>query len=126
VEPAGFTKVSALGIEEQRVRTILKLKNGGANADQLGHDFRVFVKIRTYEAPNALRVPISALFRRRDQWTVYAVERGRARAVPVKVGQRNTAFAEVLGGLAEGAVVVMHPSDRVADGVRVSPTNEDR
>jgi HlyD family secretion protein len=126
VEPAGFTKVSALGIEEQRVRTILKLKNGGENTDQLGHDFRVFVKIRIYEAPNALRVPISAVFRRRDQWTVYAVERGRARAVPVKVGQRNTAFAEVLGGLTEGAVVVMHPSDRVADGVRVSPTNEDR
>ena len=72
-------------------------------------------------------MPISALFRRRDQWTVY---RRRARPGPrgrrSKIGQRNTAFAEVLRGLAEGAVVVMHPSDRVADGVRVSPTNEDR
>jgi HlyD family secretion protein len=130
VEPAGFTKVSALGIEEQRVRTILKLQasgqGGDTSADQLGHDYRVFVKIKVYEAPNALRVPISALFRRRDQWTVYTVERGRARAVPVKLGQRNTAFAEVLVGLAEGAVVVLHPSDRVADGARVGRTNEDR
>lgn len=130
VEPAGFTKVSALGIEEQRVRTILKLENSsqleGLGAGQLGHDFRVFVKIRVYEAPNALRVPISALFRKRDQWTVYTVEGGRARSVAVKLGQRNTQFAEVLGGLAEGATVVLHPSDRVADGVRVSRTNEDQ
>lgn len=130
VEPAGFTKVSALGIEEQRVRTILKLEargqGGDTSANQLGHDYRVFVKIKVYEAPDALRVPISALFRRRDEWTVYTVERGRARATPVTLGQRNTAFAEVLGGLAEGAVVVLHPSDRVADGTRVSPTSDDR
>jgi HlyD family secretion protein len=126
VEPAGFTKVSALGIEEQRVRTILRLENTSPISDQLGHDFRVFVKIRVYEAPNALRVPISALFRKRDQWTLYTVERGRARSVAVELGQRNTLFAEVLGGLAEGATVVLHPSDRVGDGVRVSPTSEDR
>jgi HlyD family secretion protein len=127
VEPAGFTKVSALGIEEQRVRTILKLEDRAATAaQQLGHDYRVFVKIKVYEAPNAVRVPISALFRRRDRWMVYTVERGRARAVPVTLGQRNTAFAEVLGGLAEGAVVILHPSDRVADSTRVSRTNEDR
>lgn len=134
VEPAGFTKVSALGIEEQRVRTILKLQGSGqgagqggdVSANQLGHDYRVFVKIKVYEAPDALRVPISALFRRRDEWTVYTVERGRARAAPVTLGQRNTAFAEVLGGLAEGAFVVLHPSDRVADGTRVARTNEDR
>jgi HlyD family secretion protein len=134
VEPAGFTKVSALGIEEQRVRTILRLQAAGQGggqsgehgADHLGHDFRVFVRIKVYEAPDALRVPISALFRKRDQWTVYVVERGRARAAPVRIGQRNTAFAEVLGGLSEGAVVVLHPSDRVADGVRVTRTNEER
>jgi HlyD family secretion protein len=127
VEPAGFTKVSALGIEEQRVRTILQLQNSdGGSADQLGHDFRVFVKIKVYEAPNALRVPISALFRKRDQWTVYQVARGRARSVAVRLGQRNTAFAEVLDGLKEGAMVVLHPSDRVAEGVRVTRTNEDR
>jgi HlyD family secretion protein len=134
VEPSGFTKVSALGIEEQRVRTILKLQGGGQDgkeggdqgADHLGHDYRVFVRIEIYETPNALRVPISALFRKRDQWTVYTLEGGRARAVAVSLGQRNTAFAEVLGGLSEGALVVLHPSDRVADGVRVSRIDEDR
>ena len=126
VEPAGFTKVSALGIEEQRVRTILKLQNIGDAADRLGHEFRVVVKINIYESPNALRVPISALFRKRDQWTVYTVEDDRARAVPIEIGQRNTAFAEVLKGLPEGAVVVLHPSDRIVDGVKVVAAGGDR
>jgi HlyD family secretion protein len=126
VEPAGFTKVSALGIEEQRVRTILKLQNPGEAADRLGHEFRVLVKINTYEAPSALRVPISALFRRHDQWTIYAVERGRARAVPVEIGQRNASFAEVLKGPAERTLVVLHPGDRIADGVRVTAANSGR
>jgi HlyD family secretion protein len=119
VEPAGFTKISALGIEEQRVRTILKLENPGEAAERLGHEFRVVVKINIYEARNALRVPISALFRQREQWTVYAVEGGRVRTVPIEIGQRNATFAEVTRGLAEGVAVVLHPSDRVADGVRV-------
>ena len=126
VEPAGFTKVSALGIEEQRVRTVLKLQNAGDATDRLGHEFRVVVKINVYEARSALRVPISALFRKRDQWTVYTVEDGRARSAPIEIGQRNTAFAEVLKGLAEGAVVVLHPSDRIVDGVRVVAASGDR
>lgn len=121
IEPAGFTKVSALGIEEQRVRTILKLQNAEAVADRLGHEFRVFVKINIYESRAALRVPISALFRKRDQWTVYAVERGRARALPVEIGQRNTSFAEILKGVSEGALVILHPSDRIMDDVRIVP-----
>jgi HlyD family secretion protein len=121
VEPAGFTKVSALGIEEQRVRTILRLEPGGEAADRLGHEFHVFVRINVYEAPNALRVPISALFRKRDQWSVYAIEGSRARSVSVEIGHRNASFAEVLSGLSEGAVVILHPSDRVAEGVRVTP-----
>ena len=121
IEPAGFTKVSALGIEEQRVRTILKLEAGAQTADRLGHEFRVFVKISVYETSNALRVPISALFRQRGQWSVYTVERGRARAVQIDIGQRNTSFAEVLTGLSEHAIVILHPNDRVGDGVRVAP-----
>ncbi len=121
IEPAGFTKVSALGIEEQRVRTILKLEAGAQTADRLGHEFRVFVKISVYETSNALRVPISALFRQRGQWSVYTVERGRARAVQIDIGQRNTSFAEVLTGLSEHAIVILHPNDRVGDDVRVAP-----
>jgi len=119
VEPAGFTKVSALGIEEQRVRTILKLQKAEDLADRLGHEFRVFVKIITHQSPNALRLPVSAMFRKGEHWAVYVVERGRARAAVVEIGQRTTGFAEVLKGLPEGATVILHPSDRVGDGVRV-------
>ena len=80
----------------------------------------MFVKIIIHESPDALRVPISALFRKGEQWAVYVIERGRARAVPVEIGHRNTAFAEVLNGVSEGSLVILHPSDRVSDGVRVT------
>jgi HlyD family secretion protein len=120
VEPAGFTKVSALGIEEQRVRAILQLQNAGNSHGKLGHEFRVFAKISIYETAEALRVPTSALFRRREQWAVYVIERGRARFVPVEIAHRNSAFAEVVNGVSEGSLVIVHPSDRVSDGVRVT------
>jgi HlyD family secretion protein len=126
VEPAGFTKISALGIEEQRVRTILKLDNGGEAAERLGHEFRVVARISVYQAASALRVPIGALFRKREQWTVYTVARGRAQPVPVEVGHKNTTFAEVLKGPPEGTVVILHPSDRIADGVRVVAAGVER
>jgi HlyD family secretion protein len=119
VEPAGFTKVSALGIEEQRVRTILKLEEPQGGVGRLGHEFRVFVKIAVYESGRALRVPLGALFRLGDRWAVYSVVRGRARVTPIQIGNRNSAYAEVISGLATGAVVALHPSDRVSDGVRV-------
>lgn len=122
VEPAGFTKVSALGIEEQRVRTILKLHSLGNFADRLGHEFRVFAKITIYQSADALRLPNSALFRKGEQWAVYVVERGLARAVIVEIGQRNMEFAELLKGITEGTPVILHPSDRVIDGVRVLPS----
>jgi HlyD family secretion protein len=119
VEPAGFTKVSALGIEEQRVRTILELDGAARASTRLGHEFRVFVKIDVYDAREALRVPISALFRKGDQWAVFVVERERTRTALVEIGHRNSTFAEVQQGLRKGATVVLHPSDRVSDGVRV-------
>jgi HlyD family secretion protein len=119
VEPAGFTKVSALGIEEQRVRTILKLQNLKNLGDRLGHEFRVFVKITIYQSASALRVPISALFRKGEQWAVYVLDHGVARSVPVDIGQRNMDFAEVVKGLPEGTMVILHPSDRVIDGAKV-------
>lgn len=119
VEPAGFTKVSALGIEEQRVRTVLKLQETNDASARLGHEFRVFMKIHVYEARDALRVPISALFRKGEQWAVFAVKGGRAQTTPIDIGQRNANFAEVTRGLSAGETVVLHPSDRVADGVRL-------
>lgn len=120
VEPAGFTKISALGIEEQRVRVILDLAQDPPA--RLGHDFRVFARITVHRSDNALRVPISALYRRGDKWAVFAAERGRAGTVEIEIGERNATFAEVRNGLSEGARVIVHPSDRVADGVRVEET----
>lgn len=119
VEPAGFLKVSALGIEEQRVRVIIDFTDPPAAWSRLGHDFRVIVHVSVSRADNALNVPVAALFRQRDQWAVFAVKDGRALVRPVEIGQRNSRVAEVLSGLAEGERVVLHPSDRVRDGTAV-------
>jgi HlyD family secretion protein len=123
VEPAGFTKVSALGIEEQRVRIVLRLEGGAEATERLGHEYRVVVRIQVYEKSDALRVPISALFRKGDEWAVFAVDGRRARLTPVGIGQRNTSHAEILRGVREGDTVVLHPSDRIDDGIRVTRVN---
>ncbi len=123
VEPAGFTKVSALGIEEQRVRVVLMPERGTEETDRLGHEYRVVVRIQVYEKLDALRVPISALFRKGDEWAVFTVSDGRARLTPVEIGQRNASYAEVLRGLGEGDTVVLHPSDRIDDAIRVTRVN---
>ena len=102
------------------MRAILQLQNAANSHGRLGHEFRVFAKISIYETADALRVPTSALFRRREQWAVYVIERGRARFVPVEIAHRNTAFADVVNGVAEGSLVILHPSDRVSDGVRAT------
>jgi HlyD family secretion protein len=120
IDPAGFTKVSALGIEEQRVRTIIDLVDPRETWSRLGHEFRVIVHVTTWSAKDVLTVPVSALFRKGDSWTVFAIRNGRARTMTVQIGQRNNRIAEILSGLSEGDQVVLHPSDRVADGVAVS------
>lgn len=117
VDPAGFTKVSALGIEEQRVNTILDIVDDNGKWTELGHDFRVFVRITVWSSPDTLTVPLSALFRRGQDWAVFRAENGGARLTKVEVGQRNTEMAELLSGLSEGDRVVLHPSDKVDDGV---------
>lgn len=119
IEPSGFTKVSALGIEEQRVRVILDIVNGERPPERLGHDYRIFARISTYAAADVVRVPISALFRKGDTWAVFVAERGRAHVAEVEIGERNATFAEVRSGLEVGARVIIHPSDRVAEGIRV-------
>jgi len=119
IEPAGFTKVSALGIEEQRVRTILDFEGAPEVRRRLGHEYRLFVSITTWSADAALRAPLAALFRSGDRWAVFREEAGRARLVPVEVGQRNAEFAEILSGLKPGDAIVLHPSDRVGDGVPI-------
>jgi HlyD family secretion protein len=120
VDPAGFLKVSALGIEEQRVRVTIDFAGPPESWSQLGHEYRVIVHVAIWSADDALTVPISALFRKGDDWAAFAVENGRTRTAIVKIGHRNNRVAEVLGGLAAGSRVVVHPSDRIADDVRVT------
>ena len=120
VDPAGFLKVSALGIEEQRVRTTIDFVDPPETWSRLGHDYRVIVHVTVWKAEQALSVPVGALFRKGDEWAVFAVKDGRARTTVVKIGHRNSRLAEVLSGLAEGDRVVVHPSDRIREGSAVS------
>jgi HlyD family secretion protein len=120
VDPAGSLKVSALGIEEQRVRVTMDFLDLPEVWKRLGHDFRVTVHVTVWNAENVLRVPVAALFRQGEDWAVFSVRDGRARVVKVQLGHRNSRTAEVLSGLSEGDRVVLHPSDRVMEGARVA------
>ncbi|NJL28883.1 MAG: efflux RND transporter periplasmic adaptor subunit [Thermoanaerobaculia bacterium] len=120
VEPSGFTKISALGVEEQRVNVIVDFQDPHAAWEALGDGFRVEIRIVVWERDDVLKVPVSSLFRQGDDWAVFAVGEGKARLGKVEVGQRNDLEAEVLSGLAEGEQVIVHPSDKVTDGVGVA------
>ena len=120
VEPFGFTKVSALGVEEQRVNVIIDLDDDRAAWKAMGDGYRVEVRIAVWEAESVVKVPTSALFREGQQWAVYVVEGGRARSATVQLGQRTNTEAEVLGGLQEGQQVVLHPPDTLTDAARVT------
>jgi HlyD family secretion protein len=120
VDPAGFLKVSALGIEEQRVRVTIDFADPREAWAQLGHDYRVIVHVAVWASDKTLTVPAGALFRSGDAWAVYSIKNGRARTTLVQVGHRNARIAEVVSGLAAGDRVVLHPSDRVKDGIAVA------
>jgi HlyD family secretion protein len=120
VDPAGFVKVSALGIEEQRVRTTIAFAGASEVWSRLGHDYRVIVHVTVWKADQALTVPVGSLFRRGNDWAVFSVRAGRARATLVRIGHRNAQLAEVLSGLSGGDRVVLHPSDRVKEGAAVA------
>jgi HlyD family secretion protein len=120
IDPAAYTKVSALGIEEQRVDAVFDLIEPYEAWQRLGHDYRVMVHIPTWRSETALRLPLGALFRRGNDWHVFRIVDEAAVLTPIAIDHRNNRFAEVVDGLAEGDVVVLHPSDRVADGVKVS------
>jgi HlyD family secretion protein len=116
VEPAAFTKVSPLGVEEQRVNVVVDVEGPAAG---LGDGFRVDARIVVWEGTDLLLVPSGALVRDPEGWTVYTVREGRARRVPLQVGERSGTAAEVRGGLREGDRVIVWPDDRIRDGVRV-------
>lgn len=126
VDPAGFLKVSALGIEEQRVRTTIDFVDSPERWSRLGHDYRVIVHITVWKGENVLSIPVGALFRKGDEWAVFAVKDGRARATVVRIGHRNNRAAEVLSGLDEGDHVIVHPSDRIRNGSAVSQREASR
>lgn len=118
VEPSGFLKVSALGVEEQRVNVIVSLDDPAAAAE-LGDGYRVDVRIAIWRSDAALTVPIGSLFRNGRDWAVFVLEDGRARMRTVEVGQRNNDVAQVLSGVAAGERVVLHPPDTVGDNTRI-------
>lgn len=121
VEPFGFTKVSALGVEEQRVNVVADFVEPRAAFAQLGHGYRATVRVTVSSAPDVVRVPISALFRSGSAWTVFVVENKRARLRRVEIGAMNDDLAEVRRGLAVGEQVILHPGDTIKDGVPVQP-----
>lgn len=118
VEPSAFTKVSALGVEEQRVNVIAHL---ASPEPRLGDRYRVEARIVLWEGEDVIQVPASALFRHGTAWAVFVVDGGRARLREIEVGHLATFDAEIVRGLTVGESVILHPSDRVSDGTRVVP-----
>jgi HlyD family secretion protein len=119
VEPAAFTKVSALGVEEQRVKVIADLLGPPEQRRNLGDNFRVEARIVVWETNQALKAPSGALFRRGGQWAAFVVTDGRAHLRPVTVGRSGGAETQVVAGLKAGEDVILYPGDRVRDGQRV-------
>ena len=116
VEPIGFTKVSALGIEEQRVRVRLDLTSPPNEWSSLGHLYRVYAEIEVERYDVATLVPTSALFRVEGEWACYTLEGEVARLTRLTLGARDNGFAVVEAGLSPGDRVIVHPSDQIVDG----------
>lgn len=120
VEPGGFTKISSLGVEEQRVKVRVDFVDPPPEARALGDRYRVEARIVTWHGDDVLQVPVAALFRRGNDWMTFRVEGGRARLVRVGVDRNNGQAASVSGGLGEGDQVILHPPDTLEDGSAVS------
>jgi HlyD family secretion protein len=119
VEPSGFLKISALGVEEQRVNVIIDFIGPREQRKTLGDGYRVEARIVVWEDSHTLSVPTGAIFRSGDDWAVFVVENSKAALRRVEVGENNGLRAQVLDGLSPGERVILHPSDQVADGVTI-------
>jgi HlyD family secretion protein len=119
VEPSAFTKLSALGVEEQRVNVVIAFDDAAPGRIPLGDGFRVEASILVWQGENRLLVPAGAVFRHDAGWSAYVLENGKARLATIEIGRRNGTEVEVLGGLREGQQVVLYPTDNVVDGARV-------
>ena len=119
VEPFGFLKISALGIEEQRVNVIIDFAND-VGWERLGHGYQVETRVVLWDVDDVLAVPLTALFRDGEKWALFVEEDGRAKLRHVETGQKNGIVAEIREGVEAGEKVVAHPSDRVSDGIRIA------
>lgn len=124
IEPYGYTKVSVLGIEEQRIDVLIDFSLSAALPENLGHGFRVETAILEWKGDAIVQAPISALFRSRGSWVVYLDDDGRSRLINIEVGHMNDDAAEVLSGLNPGDRVVVHPGDRVSDDIAITPRSQ--
>jgi HlyD family secretion protein len=120
IEPSSFTKVSALGVEEQRVNVVIAFTDPPALWQRLGDRFALEVRVVVWEHAEVLKVPVGALFRRGNEWAVFTVRGNRAVAHAIHVGHQNSTDAEVLDGAAAGDQVIVHPSERISDGTRIN------
>ena len=118
IEPSGFLKVSALGVEEQRVNVVVDFDDAAA-ADHLGDAYRVEARITVWQSDDAVMMPLGSLFRQEGGWAVFVAENGRARLQRVEIGQRNSEAVQVVTGVTAGQAVVLHPSDTLVDGGRI-------
>lgn len=126
VEPSAFTRVSALGVDEQRVNVIIDLDDPPEVWSALGDGFRVEARIVVHEARDVVKVPDSAVFRHGEGWAVYRVDGGRAQLTPIEVGARNGLEVEAVEGIEPGMSVIIHPGEQVEDGRRVRPRAQRR
>src|SRR6056297_873330 len=119
IEPSGYTKVSALGIEEQRVDVVFDLLSPVARRPSLGHGFAVFLRVVEWEADDVLQVPLSALFRQGGEWAVFVAEDRTARLRTIRTGRTNDHSVEIIHGLSDLDQVLMHPNERIEDGTHI-------
>jgi HlyD family secretion protein len=121
VEPSGFMKISALGVEEQRVNVIIDFSAPAQAGRALGDGYRVEVRIVEWRGDDVVTAPVGALFRRGEGWAAFVIEDGRARLRTIELGHRNSEVGEILKGLSPGDQLVLHPPDTLTDGAMITP-----
>jgi HlyD family secretion protein len=119
IEPSAFTRPSALGVDEQRVNVVVALTEPHDRWAALADGYRVEARLVIWQAQDVVHVPQGAVFRRGDGWAAFRVEGGQARMTQITIGHRGESEVEITSGLSAGATVIVHPSDRVREGVRV-------
>ncbi len=116
IEPVGFTKVSALGVEEQRVLIISDFTSPAEHWQSLGDGYRVEATFILWQQDDVLQIPTSSIFRHKESWAVFKIDNGIARLQPVTIGQRNGLVAQIINGLKENEQIIDHPGNEVEHG----------